>query len=148
MQQYVTNTPLVSQICKMESFPPALLSISWRMGYYDIFQEVPIMAQILQTWLVSMRMQVWSQALLSGLRICVAVSCGRGQRHGLDPMLLWLCCRPADTAPIWPLAWELPYAKGAAIKKSKAKKKKRERHISMLTLCSDYCVSNSHWFIP
>ena len=73
-----------------------------------------------------MRMQVWSQALLSGLRICVAVSCGRGQRHGLDPMLLWLCCRPADTAPIWPLAGELQYATGEAIKKSKKKKKKKK----------------------
>ena len=30
-----------------------------------------------------------------------------------DPVLLWLWCRPAAAAPIWPLAWELPYAAGA-----------------------------------
>ena len=38
-------------------------------------------------------------------------------------MLLQLWCRPAAAAPIWPLAWELPYAAGAALK---SKKKKEE----------------------
>ena len=33
-----------------------------------------------------------------------------------DPALLWLWCRLAATAPIRPLAWELPYAAGVAIK--------------------------------
>ena len=27
---------------------------------------------------------------------------------GSDPVLPWLWCRPAVTAPIQPLAWELP----------------------------------------
>ena len=40
-----------------------------------------------------------------------------------DPALLWLWCRPAATAPIGPLAWELPYAVGAALKSQKKKKK-------------------------
>ena len=31
-------------------------------------------------------------------------------------MLLWLWCRPAATAWIRPLAWESPYAMGAALK--------------------------------
>ena len=31
-----------------------------------------------------------------------------------DPELLWLWCRPVATAPIRPLAWEPPYAAGAA----------------------------------
>ena len=44
----------------------------------------------------------------------LAVSCGVGCRHGLDPTLLRLWCRPAATAPIGPLAWEPPYAAGAA----------------------------------
>ena len=44
----------------------------------------------------------------------VAVSCGVGGRCGPDPMLLWLWFRPAAAALIWPLAWELPYATGAA----------------------------------
>ena len=40
-------------------------------------------------------------------------------------MLLWLWCRPAAAAPIQSLAWELQYAVGAALKKQKAKKKKK-----------------------
>ena len=39
-----------------------------------------------------------------------------------DLALLWLCCRPVATALIGPLAWELPYAKGAAKKKKKRQK--------------------------
>ena len=39
-----------------------------------------------------------------------------------DPALLCLCLRPAATAPIRPLAWELAYAAGAALKKEKKKK--------------------------
>ena len=34
-----------------------------------------------------------------------------------DPALLGLWCRPAATAPIWPLAWEPPYAVGTALKR-------------------------------
>ena len=37
---------------------------------------------------------------LSRLRFGIAMSCGVGQRCGLDPMLLWPWCRPAATAPI------------------------------------------------
>ena len=33
-----------------------------------------------------------------------------------EPVLLWLWCRPAATALIGPLAWEPPYATGAALK--------------------------------
>ena len=33
-----------------------------------------------------------------------------------DLALLWLWCRTAATAPIGPLAWEPPYAVGAALK--------------------------------
>ena len=36
-----------------------------------------------------------------------------------DPALLWLWCRPGVTAPIQPLAWEPPYAKGAALKRQR-----------------------------
>ena len=49
------------------------------------------------------------------------MSCGVGHRCGLDPMLPWLWCRPAATALIWPLAWELPCATGVALKKVKKK---------------------------
>ena len=51
------------------------------------------------------------------------MSCGVGQRCGLDPALLWLWCRPVAVAPIWPLTWELPCAVGMALKQPKKKKK-------------------------
>ena len=52
------------------------------------------------------------------------MSCGVGQRHGSDPMLLWLWCRPVATAPIRPQAWEPPYALGMALENTKKTKKK------------------------
>ena len=55
----------------------------------------------------------------------MAVSCGVVRRRGSDPELLWLWCRPAATALIGPLAWEPPYAAGAALKFQKNPKKKK-----------------------
>ena len=66
-----------------------------------------------------MRMQFQSLALLSGLRICLAVCCGVGFRHGLNLELLWLWLWPAAVALIQTLAWERPYAMGVALKKKK-----------------------------
>ena len=51
------------------------------------------------------------------------MSCSVGHRHGSDPTLLWLWCRPEATALIQPLAWELPYVMGAALKRQKDQKK-------------------------
>ena len=48
-----------------------------------------------------------------------ALPCGVGRRHGSDLVWLWLWHRPAATAPIRPLAWEPPYAAGAALKTKK-----------------------------
>ena len=48
---------------------------------------------------------------------------GVGHRHGSDPVLLWLWQRPAAVAVIQPIAWELQYAAGMALKKKKGKKK-------------------------
>ena len=50
------------------------------------------------------------------------MSCGVGCRHGLDPALLWLWLWLLVTAPIWPPAWEPPYALCVAIKRPKKKK--------------------------
>ena len=50
------------------------------------------------------------------------MSCGVGHRYGWDLALLWLWCRPAAVAPIEPLAWELQYATGMALKKKKKDK--------------------------
>ena len=67
------------------------------------------MAQGKRIRLGTLRLWVRSLALLSGLRI-------------------WCCCevgcRPAAIAPIGPLAWEPPYASGAALKRKKEKKKR------------------------
>ena len=53
--------------------------------------------------------------------------CGAGHRYGSDPVLLWPEGRPAAAAPIGPLAWELPYAAGTALKGQKTKKKKKKK---------------------
>ena len=47
------------------------------------------------------------------------MSYGIGCRCSLDLALLWLWRRLAAAAPIQPLAWELPYATGVALKKAK-----------------------------
>ena len=55
------------------------------------------------------------------------MSCGVGCRRSSDPALLWLWRRPVATAPIGPLAWEPPYAEGAAQRNSRKTKKKKEK---------------------
>ena len=57
----------------------------------------------------------------------LAVSCGVDRRCSSDPALLWLWCRPAATASIRPLAWEPPYANGAALENAKRQKRKKEK---------------------
>ena len=51
------------------------------------------------------------------------MSCGVDHRHGSDLAFLWLWQRSADAALIRSLAWKLPYAPGAALKRQKKKKK-------------------------
>ena len=76
------------------------------------------------------------------------MSCGVVRRHGSDPELLWLWCRPEAVALIRPLAWELPYATGEAwgkkktsfllLKKKKRKVKRRNKlliHIATSSVC-------------
>ena len=45
-----------------------------------------------------------------------------------DPVLLWLWCRLAATAPIQPLAWEPPYVMGVALEKKKQNKKQTKKN--------------------
>ena len=52
------------------------------------------------------------------------MSCGVGRRHGSD--LAWLWHRPATVALIRPLPWKPPHAAGAALKRQKTKKKKKD----------------------
>ena len=49
--------------------------------------------------------------------------------------LLWLQHRPAAAALIQPLAQELPYAAGMALKRKKRKKKKKESVKCSSALC-------------
>ena len=51
----------------------------------------------------------------------IAMSCGVGHRAALSLVILLLKCRPAAVAPIGPLAWELPYVTGAALKRNRKK---------------------------
>ena len=50
------------------------------------------------------------------------MNCCIGDRCGSDPVLLWLWHGPAAAALIWPLAGELPYARGVALKRPPQKK--------------------------
>ena len=79
--------------------------------------EFPLWLSRLRTWLVSMRMWSRSLASLSGLRIwnCHELQC-RSQRQlgsGVAVAVVW------SSAEAWirPLAWELPYAGGVALKR-------------------------------
>ena len=55
------------------------------------------------------------------------MSCGVGCRLSSDPKLLWLWYRPVAIALIIPLAWEPPWAVGAAQEMAKRQKKKEEK---------------------
>ena len=63
----------------------------------------------------------------------IAVSYGVGRRWGLDPVLLWLWHRLVATALVRPLAWEAPYASGAALEEAKrtTTKNTTENHSSI-----------------
>ena len=54
------------------------------------------------------------------------MSCGVGGRCGSDLVLLWLWYRPAAAAPTGPLAWEPPYAPGAALQSRTEKERMKE----------------------
>ena len=59
------------------------------------------------------------------------MSCGVGYRRSSDPELLWLWCRPAAPALIRPLAWELPYAVGAVLKRQK----QTNKQVLLMNIC-------------
>ena len=58
------------------------------------------------------------------------MSCGVGRRLGSDPALLWLWHRQEATALIRPLAWDPPYATGAALEKTKRQKKQKNKNLN------------------
>ena len=60
-----------------------------------------------------------------------ALPCGVGRRCSLGPALLWLWRRPMATAPIQPLAWEPPYAAGAAQEMAKRQKQRKKKKLRL-----------------
>ena len=86
------------------------------------FKKIP--AQGFPSWLSSNERtrMIHSWPRLVGLGSGIAVSCGVGHRCGSDPALPWPWCRPVAAALIGPLAWEPPYAVGAALNNKQTKK--------------------------
>ena len=72
-----------------------------------------------------MRMWVPSLVSLSGLRI--HLHCHELQSGMQTWLVAWLRCRPAPVAQIRLLAWELPEATGAALKRKKEENKRKKR---------------------
>ena len=66
------------------------------------------------------------------------MSCGVGGRHGSDVALLWLWHRLVATAQIRPLAWEPPYATGAALKKDKRPKNIKIKKVKLYSILTTY----------
>ena len=64
----------------------------------------------------------------------IAMSCGVSHRRGSDPALLRLWCRLVAIALFPPLAWELPYAMGLALKRQIKKERKKSVLLSSYTV--------------
>ena len=71
------------------------------------------------------------------------MSCGVGCRHGLDPTLLWLGCRPAAAALIQPLAWEQPYVTHAALKTKTKKQQQQQQQKTVINKSKIAATMNS-----
>ena len=106
-----------SATCKLYEQKQAvwMLSLDILTFKFMIMREFPLCLSKLQTWLVSKRMWVQSLASIFG----IAKSCGVGRRRSSNPELLWLWRRLIAAALIQPLAWELTYAGGVALKRKK-----------------------------
>ena len=70
------------------------------------------------------------------------MSCGVGHRRNSDPALLWLWRRLASIAPIRTLAWEHPYATGAALEKAK-----KDTHTKKKEILRDYCIFSTGKYV-
>ena len=94
-----------------------------------------------------MRLWVLSLVLLNKLRIwhCLELQYRLQMLLHSNLALLWLWRRPTAGAPIQPLAWELPYAMGMALKSKKLKKKLRQDSLWTRdgTMCTFYKKMNT-----
>ena len=107
-------------------------------------QEFLLWLSSWRTQLVSIKMRVGSLALLSGLRIqrCHELWC-RSQ-ISLGSHVDVAMVSPAATAPIQSLDWELPYAKGKALKRQKIKIK--EKFVKSSTEFHLWCKGIGNFF--
>ena len=100
---------------------------------YDNFsREFPLWLSGLKTLLVSMKMQVRSLVLLSGLR---KLQCRLQMQLGYGITI------DVAVAPIRPLAWELPYARGVALKRKKKNQTPKQ------PLCKKYTFPDNYLHI-
>ena len=84
------------------------------------------MAQWKQLRLISMKM--WALLSGSGIRCCCELWCRLKMQLGSYVAVAVAAARLAATAPIQPLAWELPYAESVAPRSKKKKKKKKKNY--------------------
>ena len=110
-----------------------MVSTNWGLQALSILKAregVPIGVQWKRIRPRTMRLWVRSLALPSGLRTRRCCGCGVGHRYASDLAWLWLWHRPAATALIRPLAWELPHACCECSPKRQKKKKKELEKIT------------------
>ena len=91
-------------------------------GVQNWLTGVPIVSQQKQIWLVSMRMQVGSLALLSGLGIQRCHELWHRSQMRLGSCIAVLVVWAGGYSSNSPLAWELLYAAGVALKSKKTNK--------------------------
>ena len=128
-----TNRPVEQNQCP-EIKPSIHSQLIFDNGAKNTQWGVPFMVQWKQIQLVSMKMWVWSLALLGRLGI-------------------WH--RPVAVAQIQPLSWKLPYAMGVALKRKERKegrkegrrkegreKKRKENSMDKNSLFNKWCQEN------
>ena len=98
--------------------------IEYRSIIYKI--QVPIVSQQKQIWWISMRMWVWSLALLSGLRMRHCHELWYRSQTWLRSHIAVTVAEASAVALIQSLAWKFPYGASVALKKEKKKKRKRK----------------------
>ena len=116
-QEFYTCHSLCREQVPIENLHDSLSTFfrSWFKGH---FLRVPSVTQKINTWSPGRcSFDPWPHSV--GFGSGIAQSCGIGHRCDSDPVLLWLGNRPAAAAPIWPLAQELPYVAGVAVKRAK-----------------------------
>ena len=127
----VKGLPAANKLEILREFGSNLLGMR-RCRKLGILLGVPIVAQRKRTLPGSMRMRVQSLASLSRL----GIQCGHE---------LWRWCRLAAATPIRPLAWELPYAAGAALKR---KKKFSWKYLTCVKACTVVFLQHTECLLP